>query len=125
MGIFLMSCKKDSVVSDNNTGTTVERKVRFELFTKEDFSGEKGNIQFTLHISSDRVILFDSALAPMRIEEIPDSAHRIIFEKTVSTPLNVILKTGFYYSIENVGYSWHLEPFPADESYKAVIFSFR
>jgi hypothetical protein len=111
--------------SDNSTDAGVERKVRFELFTTEDFSGNKGNIQFTLHISSDRKTLFDSVLAPIRIEEIPDSAHRIIFEKTVSAPLGTILKTGFYYSIENVGYSWHLEPFPANESFKVVIFSFK
>jgi hypothetical protein len=101
------------------------RKVRFELYTTEDFSGDKLNIQFTLHMHNDDRSIYDSSLATMRVEEIPDSLHRIIIEKFVPGNDTSTLVVGFTYHIQNVGYSWYLEEFPGRDSLKVLRYSFK
>ena len=118
------ACRKDYNPYGNNKGNPPVRKVRFELFTDKDFAGNQGNIQFRLHMeNADRAIL-DSNLAIMKIEDIPDSAHRIIIEKLVPGNDTSTLTVGFVYYIENVGISWHLESFPAGDTLKVVRYPF-
>jgi hypothetical protein len=120
------SCNKYQIFPDsNNPGTHTTRKVRFELFTNENFAGNKDNIQFTLHIGTAPRPVFDSSLATMKIEDIPDSAHRIIIEKSIPGNDTSTLEVGFLYTIENVGNSWYLEPFQVSESFKVVKYAFK
>lgn len=101
------------------------RKVRFELYTTEDFSGDKLNIQFSLHMHNNNRAIYDSSFTTMRVEEIPDSLHRIIIEKFVPGNDTSTLVVGFTYHIQNVGYSWYLEEFPARDSFKVLRYSFK
>jgi hypothetical protein len=126
----VVSCSKDHTPpggGQNNKFPT--RKVRFELFTKEDFSTDNHNITFSLFIRRDHGIdsrtLLDSALATMKVKDIPDSAHKIVIEKWVPQNDTSNLAVAFTYYIENVGYSWHLEPVPAGDTLKVLQYSFR
>jgi hypothetical protein len=122
----LASCNKYQVIPHvNSPDTNVMRKVRFELFTNENFAGNKENIQFTIHMGKAPRPLFDSTLATMKIEDIPDSLHRIIIEKMVPGNDTSTIEVGFLYAIENVGNSWYLEPLYGTESFKVVQYSFR
>jgi len=126
-GVFaIASCNKYQIYPPGtNPVTYPQRKVRFELFTNENFAGDKGNIQFTIHMGTAPRPVFDSSLATMKIEDIPDSAHRIIIEKLVPGNDTSTLEVGFLYTIENVGYSWHLELFKGGETFKQVQYSFK
>jgi hypothetical protein len=122
----LASCNKSQTTPHViSPGTNVMRKVRFELFTRENFAGNKENIQFTIHMGSAPRPLFDSTLATMKIEDIPDSIHRIIIEKLVPGSDTATIEVGFLYAIENVGNSWYLEPLYGTESFKVVRYAFR
>ena len=61
----------------------------------------------------------------MKIEEIPDSLHKIVVEKFVPGNDTATLVVGFEYYIENVGYSWYLEEFPAKDTFKLLRYSFK
>lgn len=125
--LLLASCGKYQPVPYNSNPDTPSavRKVRFELFTNENFSGDKNIIQFTLHIGTAPRPVFDSSLATMKIEDIPDSTHRIIIEKSIPANDTTTLEVGFLYSIENVGNSWYIEAFPGNQSFKVVRYSFK
>ena len=128
LGLILAigSCKKQNAQAAGNTGNrNYSRKVRYELYTKEDFSNNLETIQFTLHMETIRKSIFDSLLAPMKIADIPDSDHRIIIEKSVPGNDTSTLRVGFLYTIENVGMSWQLESFPALDTFKVVSFPFQ
>src|SRR5215467_12465609 len=79
--IVLDSCKKTNP-SGENPG--IERKIRFQLYTNEDFSDETSVITFSIFIKKAQTTLFDSSLAPMQLKDIPDSTHKIVIEKTIS-----------------------------------------
>jgi hypothetical protein len=101
------------------------RKVRFVLYTDQDFSSDNDSIFFRLSIQKSRnQTLWDSMLAPMTIKDIPDFEHRLIVNKLVPGNDTSLLKVGFYYSIKNVGNSWHVEPFNVGETFKVVKFNF-
>ena len=117
------ACRKDHYPS--HVKKPPLRKVRFELYTKEDFSGNKQDIQFNLNMHNDDRVIFDSALAMMKVEDIPDSLHKIVFEKFVPGNDTSTLAVGFTYHIVNVGYSWYLEEFPASDTFKLLQYSFR
>ena len=117
------SCKKQTDVPGN---TGVLRKVQFSLYTDKDFSGNNGIITFKLSIqNSSSQVLWDSVLAPMQIKDIPGLAHKLVVEKQVPGNDNSLLKAGFFYTIENVGNSWHLDAFNAGETFKIVDFNFQ
>lgn len=121
--LLVTACKKDY-----NSGYEHKpqlRKVRFELFTNENFSGDKHNITFSLHMHNHERKILDSALATMKVEEIPDSLHKIVIEKFVPGNDQDTLVVGFEYYIEHVGYSWYLEEFPAKDTFKLLRYSFR
>jgi hypothetical protein len=120
----VISCAKDQT-SPNGISKNPSRKVRFELYTNEEFAGDQHNILFSIQMSSGQRTIFDSALATMKVQDIPDSSHRIIIEKTVPDNDSSALKVGFTYQIENVGTSWYLDSFPAKDTFKLVKYAFR
>src|SRR5690242_1352599 len=81
--IMLESCKKNHPAGDN-IDPGIERTIRFQLYTNEDFSGETSVIRFSVFIRNAHTTLFDSSLAVMQIKDIPDAAHKLVIEKTVS-----------------------------------------
>ena len=118
----MSSCKKNYDRPGNNYPP---RNVQFELYTDQDFSEDAHNITFNLHIENGDQVIFDSALAPMKIQDIPDELHKIVIQKSVPQNDPSRLKVGFVYHIENVGMSWHFEEFPSPDSFKVVRFDFR
>jgi hypothetical protein len=128
LSILLLSasCRKEQLPEKGNiTNTLLVRKVRYELYTYENFSGNAENIQFSLFMRNAGKTIFDSALAIMKVEDIPDFSHRIIIEKTVPLHDTSSLSVGFDYRIENVGISWYQEIFPAADTLKLIQYSFR
>ena len=122
--VILASCKK----YDSSPGTGYPgngRKIRFQLYTKKDFSGETSVINFSLIIKNANRTLLDSALAPMQIKDIPDEAHKLIFEKTITGNDNSDLVVGFDYEIQNVGNSWYRDTSKAGTSFKIVDYAFQ
>ena len=123
------SCKKD--YSSGNTvypsGNTVypaaERKIRFQLYTNQDFSGNTSVINFSVFIRNVNRTLFDSAIGSMRIEDIPDASHKLVIEKTVND--NADLAAGFNYEIQDVGISWHIDTSKAGNPFKIIDYAFQ
>jgi len=116
----------------------VARKVQFILYTDKDLSSDINSITFKLSIQKINKqvrrgpglepaveVLWDSILAPMKIKDIPGLAEKLVFEKTVTTKESALLKVGFYYSIENVGHSQHLDSFDPGETFKILDFNFQ
>jgi len=118
--LAVLSCKKDQPAKTNPP-----RKVRYELFTNEDFSDDAKNILFSIIMRTGQHTIFDSPLAAMKIKEIPDSNHRIIIEKLVPDNDTATLVVGFNYQIENVGSSWFLDTFRTGNTFKLLRYSFR
>jgi hypothetical protein len=101
------------------------RKVRYQLYTDQDFWSDTSIITFSATIRTiNDLILWDSLLAPMELSDIPGSSNKIIFEKLVP-PYSSPLKIGFEYSIENVGHSHYIDSFGVNEKYMVVDFNFR
>jgi hypothetical protein len=119
--LIIVSCKKDQP----NAKTNPSRKVRYELYTSEDFSGDQKNILFSIFMRNGQKTIFDSPLATMKIKDIPDSNHRIIIEKLAPDNDTATLVVGFDYQIENVGFSWYLDTFPATDTFKLLRYPFR
>ena len=120
----LVSCKKYNL-SPATTYPGNGRKIRFQLYTNKDFSGETSVINFSLFIKNANRTLLDSALAPMQIKDIPDSAHKLIIEKTVTGKDNDDLAAGFVYEIQNVGVSWYIDTSKAGNGFKVVDYAFQ
>ncbi|HET7002946.1 MAG TPA: hypothetical protein VFI33_16585 [Puia sp.] len=119
--LIVVSCKKDQTGAKTNP----PRKVRYELFTNEDFSTDQKNILFSIFIRSGQKTIFDSPLAAMKIKDIPDSNHKIIIEKLAPDNDTATLVVGFNYQIENVGNSWFLDTFSAGNTFKLLRYPFR
>jgi hypothetical protein len=120
------SCKKQMIENKILDKLVTTRKVQFQLYTTNDFSNENDSIFFKISIIKPRnQILFDSMLAPMKIKDIPNRAHKLIIDKVVPGNDPSLLKVGFYYTIKNVGSSWHTEPFNAGKTFKVVDFNFQ
>lgn len=64
-------------------------------------------------------------LAPMKVKDNPDTAHKLIIQKGVPRNDTSLLKVGFYYTIKNVGTSWHFEAFNPGETFKVVDLNFQ
>ncbi|HLA58784.1 MAG TPA: hypothetical protein VK622_08485 [Puia sp.] len=118
---IVVSCKKDQ----QNAKTNPMRKVRYELYTNEDFSDDQKNILFSIFMRDGIKTIFDSPLATMKIKDIPDSNHRIIIEKLAPANAATTLVVGFNYQIENVGISWYLDTFPSSDTFKVLSYPFR
>jgi hypothetical protein len=122
LSLIFAACKKNAEIPKPRT-------IAYILYTKEDFSGEKDSIRFRLHIHSAGTtgrVLLDSNLAPMTIEQVPDSLHRLIFTKTVPPGHDKDkLVVGFVYDIDNVGEGWYLDSMVAGQTTKTVEYSFK
>jgi hypothetical protein len=116
-----MTDKKDQ----SDTKTNPARKVRYELYTNEDFSDDQKNILFSIFMRNGQKTIFDSPLATVKIKDIPDSNHRIIIEKLLPDNDTSTLVAGFNYQIENVGFSWYLETFTAGDTFKVLRYPLR
>jgi len=121
--LTLASCSKTDPSTDGDPG--IERKFRFQLYTNEDFSNETSVIKFSIFIRNAHTTLFDSSLAPMQIKDIPDVAHKIVIEKTVSGNGNTDLSAGFHYEIENVGHSGYIDTSKAGNAFKVIDYAFQ
>jgi hypothetical protein len=118
--VFATSCKKEATQARPNA----ERTIKFSLYTERDFSSDNDNITFSLFIKNHSNTIFDSALATMRVKDIPNLANKLVFIKSVSGDGSE-LAAGFNYSIENVGMSWYIDTCGAQELFKEINFSFK
>lgn len=118
---LVFACTKDHGTIKNKP----VRKVHYELFTTENFSEDMHDIQFNLFMRDSRRTIFDSALAIMKVKDIPDSLHRLIFDKIVPGNNQDSLVVGFTYHLFDVGYSWYLDGFPKGDTLKVIKYSFK
>ncbi|HTI92051.1 MAG TPA: hypothetical protein VL727_15765 [Puia sp.] len=119
MATIAPACKKEHQ-------TAVQTKIQYQLYTAKDFSNVHDTIAFRLVIRAGNTTLFDSALAPMRISEIPDKTHQLAFGKLVPPGHEQTdLVVGFLYSIKNIGMSWYLDSCKAGQALKIVDYNFQ
>jgi hypothetical protein len=123
--VIASSCKKQysSAGTVYPVNTVAERKIRFQLYTNNDFSTDTSVINFSIFIRNANRTLFDSALTSMQIKDIPDALHRLVIEKTVTD--NSDLAAGFNYDIHNVGISWYIDTSRAGNPFKTIDFPFQ
>ncbi|MFI5185773.1 MAG: hypothetical protein ACHQF0_03565 [Chitinophagales bacterium] len=120
--VMAMSCKKYS--SGGILYPANDRKIRFQLYTNKDFSGNTSVINFSIFIRDTIGVLFDSSIASMQIKDIPDAAHKLVIEKTVPGNDHSDLAAGFRYEIENVGNSSYTDTSKAGNAFKIIDFAF-
>ena len=101
------------------------RTIKFVLYTKKDFSNNNGNIAFSLFIKNHTTTLFDSTLSVMKIKDIPDSTHKLTFEKTVPNDDGSDLAAGFHYNLENVGHAGYTDTSKAGQNVKVIEYAFQ
>lgn len=116
------SCKK--YASSPPVFPPSDRKIRFELYTDQDFAGNTAIINFSIFIRMQNQTLLDSALTSMEIKDIPDAAHKLVIEKTVTGYNNADLAAGFNYEIQNVGNSWYTDTSKAGTALKVIAYDF-
>jgi len=121
--LTVVSCRKYS--SSSTTAYPTERKIRFQLYTNEDFSGETSAINFSIFIRTANKTLFDSTLAPMQLKDIPDALHKLVIEKNVLANANSDLAAGFQYELENVGISWFIDTSKGGNPFKVIDYAFQ
>jgi len=122
--LILGSCKK-TYPSGVITYPSAERKIRFQLYTNQDFSADTHVINFSLFIRNANATIFDSSLVSMQIKDIPDEAHKLVIEKAVPGNDNSDLAAGFRYEIHDVGISWHTDTSKAGNLLKIIDYNFQ
>jgi len=123
LSVIGQSCKKTHP-STGGESLSSERKIRFQLYTDKDFSNENSVIKFSIFIRDAHTTLFDSSLAPMKLQDIPDAAHKIVIDKMVLGDNNADLAAGFHYEIQNVGHSGYIDTSRAGNELKVVDYAF-
>jgi hypothetical protein len=123
LSVIGQSCKKTHP-STGGESLSSERKIRFQLYTDKDFSNENSVIKFSIFIRDAHTTLFDSSLAPMQLQDIPDAAHKIVIDKMVLGDNNTDLAAGFHYEIQNVGHSGYIDTSRAGNELKVVDYAF-
>jgi len=123
LSVIGQSCKKTHP-STGGESLSSERKIRFQLYTDKDFSNENSVIKFSIFIRDAHTTLFDSSLSPMKLQDIPDAAHRIVIDKMVLGDNNADLAAGFHYEIQNVGHSGYIDTSRAGNELKVVDYAF-
>ncbi len=118
---FFSSCKKER----SPPIPAPVRTITYLLYTTQDFSTDNNIITFRLNIRNTTQTLFDSALASMRIKDIPNAANKLVFKKIVPGNDASDLAVGFRYAIDNVGNSWFTDTCGAGELFKVVDYDFR
>ena len=121
--VCFSACKKNSnTVAD----VQVAREVKFVFYTDKDFSGDNEDILFSVFIEDQsNNLIWDSAIAPMKVKEIPTQANSIVIDKTVQANLQSELRVGFRYTLPNVGDSWHIDTSSAGSVFKLVEYNFQ
>jgi hypothetical protein len=120
-----VSCKKD-YSGTNTVYPGVDRKIRFQLYTNQDFSGNASVINFSLFVrNASNLSIFDSSLATMQLKDIPDAAHKLVIEKTLPGYGNSDFAAGFRYEIQNVGISWFTDTSKAGNALKIIDYAFQ
>ncbi len=122
--LILSSCKKQYSSTDTMYPVN-DRKIRFQLYTNQDFSGNTSVINFSIFIRNANKTLFDSSLASMQIKDIPDAAHKLVIERTVPGNDNSDLAAGFRYEIHDVGNSWYIDTSKAGNTFKIIDYAFQ
>ena len=117
IAVFQLACTKERQPREPRT-------VHFVLYTEKDFSGQEGNITFTVYAKNGRDTVFDSTWRVMKVRDIPTKANKIVFEKTFEDN-GSDLEAGFKYYLENVGYSWYYDTCRSGEKFKVIEYSFR
>ena len=119
------SCKKDGSYPSQPEPPSIITKVRFILYTADDFSADNNTIVFKPFIqNSKHETIWDSAFAPMKIKDVPDKIHSIVFDKEVGLNSADILGVGFNYDEINIGRSWKTDTCKTGQSLKVLEFSF-
>ncbi len=95
---LIISCKKAKPQPIPASAKTI----KFVLYTNEDFSDDEDTIRFALTIRNNvgtinSRSIFDTALALMRIKDIPGPGNKIVISKTVPDD-GTLLEAGFIYS---------------------------
>ena len=122
----LTACKKDSSSGSGSTINDAPRSIRFTLYSDKDLSTDNEDVLFNVFIqTSSGQPIWDSALAPMKVKNIPDLANKIVVDKTITGYANSLLKVGFRYSLPGVGDSWHYDAASPGETFSEVIFNFQ
>ncbi len=81
--VIIVSCSKQySSVTVNRQDK--DRIIRFQLYTNQNFSGNTSVINFSIFIRTVNRTLLDSSLAQMKLEDIPDAAHKLVIEKNIT-----------------------------------------
>jgi hypothetical protein len=124
--IFIVSagsCKKTNKSPEPPPAST--RTIRYILYTTQDFSDDHDSIFFRVQIFGPARTIFDSAIAPMLISQIPAKAQSIVIDKLVPAGFEKdSLLVGFDYKIKDVGESWHREPCGPSTTLKQMEFDF-
>ncbi len=117
----ILGCKKHNATPP----PPPTRTIQYQLYTTQDFSTVKDSITFQLSMRDGATVIFDSTLAPMRISEIPDNAHQILFKKPVPAGHEKSdLVVGFLYEIKDIGSSWFLDSSKAGSTIKIIDYNF-
>jgi hypothetical protein len=103
----------------------MERNIKYVLYTNEDFGDGEYNITFSVFARDDNKTLLDSAIATMKVKDIPSAENKIIIEKKILADASTNLVAGFVYEIGHVGVSWYLDSVPAAQKDKTVEFAFQ
>lgn len=122
LAAVLPSCKKNTDKPPHNTPT--ERTVKYAIFTSKDYSNDNSVVTIKLRMLEGNTSVWDSVLAPIALKNLPSAANKLVIEKKVPGNNNATLSTGFYYTLQNVGYSWYYEQFFAGEQLKTVSLNF-
>jgi hypothetical protein len=119
--VAFAACKKDHAAPP-----PPPRTIQYNLYTGQDFSSDLHTITFRLTIHGKNSLIFDSALAPMLIKDIPDKAHELVFKKLVPPGHEKdTLLVGFIYDIQDVGESWFLDTCRPGTTLKIIDYNFR
>lgn len=121
--VFLGSCKKYS--PSNSIEPESERIILFQLYTSKDFTDETSVIDFSVFVRTANKTIFDSAFISVRLNEIPDAAHKLALEKTIRGYAGEDLAAGFRYTIHGVGNSTYIDTSKAGNPFKVVDFNFQ
>src|SRR4051794_3588577 len=119
------SCNKETDAPGAGD-TIVNKKIQYTLYTDKDFSGLTDSIEFSLFVQNlhDQVI-WDSALMPMELKDIPGIANKIVAEKVVTLKKDSLYKVGFKYIIDEVGHSSFFDTLKANDTFKEISFNFK
>ena len=119
----VVSCRKYSSGNITYPAPAEPRTIRFQLYTNQNFSDNSSVINFSLFIRDANRTLFDSSLASMRIQDIPDALHKLVIEKTVND--NSDLAAGFRYEIHDVGTSSYIDTSKTGNPFKIIDYAFQ